>query len=89
MGWAVSLSEPAAELAATPAEGTVHASTVTDVLLALCGNCEEDIWSGPGWDWEHFDTDERACALEVLPEQAPQRDPEQPVTEPSNEEAEG
>jgi hypothetical protein len=89
MGRAVSLSEPAAELVAEPAEGTVHASTVTDVLLALCRNCEEDIWSGPGWDWEHFDNDERDCALDLGPEQGPEKDPEELSGEPSNEESEG
>lgn len=51
------------ELTAVPAAGSEHETGVPGVTAAICANCEEDIWSGPEWDWEHFDSDEALCRL--------------------------
>jgi hypothetical protein len=59
------LPEPeqdAPQLLAEPAQGTLE-RLWRDVDGAICEHCEEVIWRGPGWDWEHMDTDEPACAL--------------------------
>ena len=55
------------EFVAEPADGTIETTGVPGVQTALCRNCEEAIWRGDGWDWEHFDNEEQACEEEEGP----------------------
>lgn len=33
------------------------------VVYSSCVWCHDLIWKGPGWDWEHVDSDEEECRL--------------------------
>lgn len=49
---------------AEPAPGTEREAGMDGILLAVCRWCDEVIWSGQSWTWEHVDTDEDLCVIE-------------------------
>lgn len=60
---------------AEPVPGSVGPSSARrGIELAEC-RCGEAIWRGPGWTWEHVDTDDPACA-DAAPDPPAGPDPE-------------